>query len=123
MNKVLCTTLAASTAILALSFTTSAQATALYFEKVPVKTNSENTCLRFASDVARDQGFSNVHKSGTEVAGEKGGAYVAITCIGRGSQQTIAVVMSVTNDFAIAKQVGSLVADKIKGIQCIDSPC
>ena len=96
---------------------------ALYFEKVPVKTSSEATCLRFAKDVARDQAFTNVHSSGAEVAGEHGGAYVAITCVGRGSQPAIAVVMSVAPDFAVARTVGRAAAAKIRTITCIDAPC
>ena len=96
---------------------------ALYFEKVPVRTSSEATCLRFARDVARDQAFTNTHSSGAEVAGEKGGAYVAITCVGRGTQPAIAIVMSVAPDFAAARNVGRAVAAKIKTITCIDAPC
>jgi hypothetical protein len=98
-------------------------ASALYFEKVPVKTSSEATCLRFAQDVARDRGFRNGHASNSEVAGEYSGAYIAITCVGRGGQPALAVVMSVAPDFAGAKQAGRAVADRIKGITCMDSPC
>ena len=98
-------------------------AAALYFEKVPVKTTSERTCIRFAGDVARNQHFTNSHASGAEVAGEVGGAYVAITCVGRGGQPALAVVMSVAPDFAVAKQVGQLIASRIKVITCMDQPC
>jgi hypothetical protein len=34
---------------------------ALYFEKVPVKSSSAKTCLRFAADVSRDKRFTNGH--------------------------------------------------------------
>jgi hypothetical protein len=34
---------------------------ALYFEKVPVKSSSAKTCLRFAADVSRDKRFKNGH--------------------------------------------------------------
>jgi hypothetical protein len=101
----------------------SANAAALFFEKVAVKTSSEATCLRFAGDVARNQDFKNVHKGPAEVAGEKGGAYVAITCVGRGQQPAIAVVMSMSDSFDIAKQVGHFVADRMTRITCIDEPC
>jgi hypothetical protein len=100
-----------------------ARAAALYFEKAAVKTSSEATCLKFAGDVAQKQAFKNVHKSRMEVAGEKDGAYVAITCVGRGSQPAVAVVMSTAADFNVAKQVGHEVADRIKGIICFDTPC
>jgi hypothetical protein len=84
----------AGVAVASLSFASPAHAAALYFEKVIVRTSSEGTCLRFAGDVARNQGFSNVHKSSAEVAGEKDGAYVAITCIGRRNEGAVAVVMA-----------------------------
>jgi hypothetical protein len=100
-----------------------ANAAALYFEKSVVKTSSEKTCLSFASDVANNQRFRNVHKSASEVAGEKDGAYVAITCVGRPNQQAVAVVMSTSDSFDTAKAVGRGVADRIKGIVCFDSPC
>ena len=96
---------------------------ALYFEKVPVKSSSEKTCLRFAGDVSRDKRFTNGHASGAEVAGEFGGAYIAITCVGRGTQPALAVVMSVAPDFNVARQAGQAVAKRIKEIGCIDQPC
>jgi len=98
-------------------------AAALYFEKAVVKTKSEATCMRFARDVARNQHFTNGHASGAEVAGEVGGAYVAITCVGRGTQPALAVVMSVAPDFAVARRVGQQVANGMKAITCIDQPC
>jgi hypothetical protein len=114
----------ASCALLAgMTLATPARAAALYFEKVAVKTGSEATCMRFAGDVAHKQAFRNVHKNKFEVAGEKDGAYVAITCVGRGGQPAVAVVMSTAGDFAVAKQVGHMVADRIKGIICFDTPC
>ena len=98
-------------------------AAALYFEKAVVRTRSEATCMRFARDVARNQHFTNGHASGAEVAGEVGGAYVAITCVGRGTQPALAVVMSVAPDFAVARRVGQQVANGMKAITCIDQPC
>jgi hypothetical protein len=101
----------------------SASAAALFFEKVTVKTSSESTCRRFAGDVARNQGFKNVHQGPAEVAGEKDGAYVAITCVGHGQQPAIAVVMSMSDSFDIAKPVGHFVADRMTGMVCFDTPC
>ena len=100
-----------------------ASAAALYFEKAPVKTSSERTCLGFAANVAKDQNFKNVRKSGGEVAGEANGAYVAITCVARPGQQAIAVVMAVSDSFGVAKQVGHNAANKIKTVVCFDTPC
>ena len=94
---------------------------ALYFEKVPVKTSSERTCMRFAGDVSRDRRFTNGHASGSEVAGELNGAYVAITCVGRGNQPALAVVMTVAPDFNVARQVGQLVASRMRLQTCIDA--
>ena len=100
-----------------------AVAAALYFEKVQVKTTSEATCFKFAETVARSESFRNTHKNRLEVAGEKDGAYVAITCVGRGSSAAIAVVMSTSDSFDTAKRVGHAVADRVKGVVCFDTPC
>ena len=100
------------------------EAAALYFYKTAVKTTSEKTCYRFASDVARSLGFSNVRSNSLEVAGVKDGAYVSITCVGRGDGlPAIAVVMSAADTFEAAKSAGTLAGEKIKGIICFDSPC
>jgi hypothetical protein len=96
---------------------------ALYFEKVVVSTSSERTCMRFAGDVSRNQRFTNGHASGAEVAGEFGGAYIAITCVARGNQPALAVVMSVAPDFGVARQAGQQVAARLKGMKCFDQPC
>jgi hypothetical protein len=80
-NTFLRMTLAA--AVFAFGSASIAQADALFFEKAAVKTTSEATCLRFAGDVARTQGFQNVHESQSEVAGVKSGVYLSITCVGR----------------------------------------
>lgn len=54
----------------------------------------------------------------------KDGAYVSITCVGRGGGlQAVAVVMSVADTFEVAKSAGNLAGEKIKGISCFDSPC
>jgi hypothetical protein len=107
----------------AFGIASSANADALYFEKAAVKTASETTCLRFAADTARNLAFQNGHQNAAEVAGVKNGVYVSITCIGRGQQNAIAVVMAVAPNFGLAQQVGHLVADKVKGVICFDSPC
>lgn len=114
---------ALATAFCTLGLTSIAHANALYFQKVAVKTSSERTCLRFARDVARAERFQNVHQSSVEVAGIKNGAYVAITCVGRGNAASIAVVMVATPNFEAAKQIGQVIADRLRGIICFDSPC
>jgi hypothetical protein len=110
-------------AVCAFGLASIAKADALFFEKAAVKTASEATCLRFAGDVARNLDFQNVHKSQSEVAGVKNGVYVSVTCVGRGQQDAIAVVMAVASNFGVAQQIGHLVADKVRGITCFDSPC
>src|SRR4051812_1528013 len=100
----------------ALALPSRAEANALYFAKVVVRTSSEQTCLRFAEDTVRGEGFRNVHKNALEVAGEKDGAYVSITCVGRRDWPAMAIVMSVADNFAIAKRVADQSAERIKGI-------
>lgn len=103
---------------------TPVNAAALFFYKTTVKTSSERTCYAFARDTVRLLGFANVHSNNLEVAGEKDGAYISITCIGRGSGlQAVAVVMSVADNFDVAKRAGTLAGEKIKGIICFDEPC
>lgn len=97
-----------------------ANATALYFERVLVRTSSEATCYRFANDAARILQFQNIRSNRLEVAGEKNGAYVSITCIGRGQSSAMAVVMVASPTFDVAQQVGSEAANKLKGITNID---
>jgi hypothetical protein len=99
------------------------RAAALYFEKVPVKTQSEATCLRFAADTLRSQGYANVHSNRLEAAGSKQDTYVSITCVGRGTQPAMAIAMAAGTDFAAAKQLGHAAADHVKGIVCFESPC
>ncbi|HUL67585.1 MAG TPA: hypothetical protein VLW55_23530 [Burkholderiaceae bacterium] len=122
MKRIAAALSALSVATASLPFS-QAHAAALYFEKSVVKTSSEKTCLSFASDVANSQRFRNAHRSASEVAGEKDGAYVAITCVGRPNQQAVAVVMSTSESFETAKAVGRAIADRIKGIACFDTPC
>jgi hypothetical protein len=110
-------------AVMALGVAVNAHADALYFEKTAVKSSSKPTCLRFAGDVARNQACRSTHSSAMEVAGEKDGVYVAITCVGRGQQPAIAIVMAMAPSFERAKQVGNFVAGRMRAITCIDSPC
>ena len=105
-------------AVAATAMAPKAYAAALFFERVAVRTASEATCMRFAADTARNLQFRNVYSNQVEVAGKRGSAYVSMTCIGRG--QALAVVMSVSDRFDVAKQVGAEVTAKIKGITCID---
>jgi len=97
------------------------RAGALYFEKVPVATGSEATCMTFASDVARTLQFAGVHRNASEVAGVKDGAYVALTCVGRGGQSAIGIVMSTSDSFDVARSVGHAAADRFKGLRCTDT--
>ena len=94
---------------------------ALYFETVKVKTSSQKTCMRFAGDVSRNEHFANGHASAGEVAGDYGGAYIAITCVDRGGQPAVAVVMSVAPNFTVARQAGQTIAGRIKVMTCIDA--
>lgn len=110
-------------AICTFNLASTAKADALFFEKAAVTTTSEATCLRFAGDTIRFEGFQNIHQSQSEAAGTKNGVYVSITCVGRGQQSAIAVVMAVAPSFGAAQQTGQLVADKVKASRCIDSPC
>jgi hypothetical protein len=107
-------------AVIALGVAASARADALYFQKTAVKTSSEKGCLGFAETVARNQAFTNYHSSSAEVAGMKDGAYIAITCVGRGQQPAIAVVMSMAPNFELAKKVGGFIAERMRAITRID---
>ncbi|KZC23400.1 hypothetical protein RHOFW104T7_13855 [Rhodanobacter thiooxydans] len=97
-----------------------AKASSLYFEKVAVKTTSERTCLSFARQVIHPGGYTGIHTSQSEAAGNTQGVYVSITCVGRGSLPAIAVVMAMSDDFAAAKQVGHTAATHMAGVQLID---
>jgi len=123
MYKFLVAALVAGATVSSLTFPSSVNAAALYFNKVFVKTNSEGTCFRFAADTARLEKFQNVRKSTLEVAGTKDGAYVSITCVGRNNQPAVAIVMSVADTLPVAKHASDLAAKRIKGIVCFDSPC
>jgi len=61
-----------------------------------------------------------MRKTSSEVAGEKSGVYVAVTCVGRGNQPAVAIVMSVADSFDAAKAVGAPIAERMKSIQNID---
>ncbi|MGO4700723.1 hypothetical protein [Dyella sp. 2RAB6] len=123
MNRLMIVMLSAPLVLGAVGFAPAAQASSLYFEKVPVKTSSEKTCLNFASDVARAIGLANVHRNALEVAGDKQGVYLSTTCVGRGGQPAMAVVMASGADFAATRQLAQVAANKIKGIACFDLPC
>jgi hypothetical protein len=101
-------------------FASTANATALYFERVLVRTSSEATCFRFADNVAYILQFQNVRSNQLEVAGERNGAYIAITCIGRGQSNAMAIVMAVSPTFDVAQQVGIETANILKGIVNFD---
>jgi hypothetical protein len=123
MFKIVHITFIVAVITMTLGMVSTADANALYFDRVPVHTSSENTCYRFAGDVARALQFSNVRSNSLEVAGEKNGVYLSTTCVGRGQNTVMAVVMATSPDFGSAKQVAIEFANKLKGIICFDSPC
>ncbi|GFE72135.1 hypothetical protein [Chroococcus sp. FPU101] len=124
VNPLLSFAAIASMTTVGLLGTSAVNGAALFFYKTTVKTSSEATCYAFARDTARLLGFTNVRSNNLEVAGQKDGAYISITCIGRGSGlQAVAVVMSVADNFDVAKRAGTLAGEKIKGIICFDEPC
>jgi hypothetical protein len=108
-------------AALGLATATPAQAAALYFVRLEVKTASEGTCYRFAQDTARSLGYANVRRGPLEVAGEKGGVYVSTTCVGRGSARAVAVVMATSDSFPAARQIATEFANRLGGMICIDT--
>jgi hypothetical protein len=57
------------------------------------------------------------------VAGEKNGVYLSTTCIGRGQNTAMAVVMATSPAFEPAKQIATEFANRLKGIICFDLPC
>lgn len=110
-------------AALGLATAIPANAAALYFVRLEVKTASEATCYRFAQDAARQLGFANVRRGPLEVAGQKGGVYLSTTCVGRGQARVLAVVMATSDSFPAAQQVATEFANKLGGIICFDTPC
>ncbi|WP_309572585.1 hypothetical protein [Deinococcus sp.] len=115
-------TLATLTA-LGFATATPADAAALYFVRLEVKTASEATCYRFAQDAARSVGLTNVRRGPLEVAGQKSGVYLSTTCVGRGQARVMAVVMATSDSFPAAQQVATEFANKLGGIICFDTPC
>jgi hypothetical protein len=123
MFKITYLTFIISVAVMTLGVVSTADANSLYFQRVPVRTSSEATCYRFASDVARALQFRNVRSNSLEVAGEKNGVYLSTTCIGRGQNTAMAVVMATSPAFEPAKQIATEFANRLKGIICFDLPC
>ncbi|GHF62886.1 hypothetical protein GCM10017781_43660 [Deinococcus metalli] len=108
-------------AALGLATATPAQAAALYFLRLEVKSSSEAVCYRFAQDTARSLGYANVRRGPLEVAGEKSGVYVSTTCVGRGSARVMAVVMATSDSFPAARQIATEFANRLGGMICIDT--
>ena len=123
MFKILHFTFLAFVGIALIGIVSTANANALYFERVTVRTSSEQTCYRFAGDVARDMQLRNIRSNSLEVVGEKNGVYLSTTCIARGQNSAMAVVMAASPTFDSAKQIATEFARRLKGITCIDSPC
>ena len=108
--------------IAASSFMIAQPANAAYqaFWKVPVSTFSEDECLSWAGDAARDLGFANVLSGPSFVAGEFGGAWVSMTCVGNSDQPATAIVMSVADDsFEDAKQAAGPVVGRLKKMHAL----
>lgn len=98
-----------------------AQAGYLYWSKFPVKTGTEAKCMQLAYGVAGQNGLQGIRRSGLEIAGSKGGVYIAITCVGRGSgQNAIAVVMAMGDNGPATSGLRDLIADKLSKTQFID---
>ncbi|WP_332851680.1 hypothetical protein [Duganella sp. S19_KUP01_CR8] len=96
-----------------------AGAVALYWTKTPVKSGSVKTCLGFASDAMRGTGMQGIRVSSMEVAGSRGNAYVAITCVNTAPRAT-AVVMVAGNELGETRQLSEELQRKIAGITLID---
>lgn len=87
----------------------------LYWGSTALTTGSVRTGFEFAADALRVGGFSNIRRSANEVAGTKGGIYVAITCVGTAPRVT-AIVMATGGNNAATAQTRDQVVQKIKGI-------
>lgn len=87
----------------------------LYWGSTPLTTGSIRTGFDFAADALRVAGFTNIRRSANEVAGSKGGIYVAITCVGTAPRVT-AIVMATGGNNAATAQTRDQVVQKIKGI-------
>ena len=92
-----------------------AGAVALFWTKTPVNSGSVNTCLSFAESAMRKAGVHSVRVSRMEVAGSRGGAYAAITCINTTPRAT-AVAMAAGNDLAETRMLSEDLQRRIAGI-------
>jgi len=97
-----------------------AGAVALYWTKTPVRSGSVKTCLGFASDIMRDARLQGIRVSTMEVAGSRGNAYVAITCVNTAPRAT-AVVMVAGDELGETRQLSEELQRKIAGITLIDN--
>jgi len=79
-----------------------AHAAYLRWASTAVKTSSLNTCFSFAHHTLSKKGYGSIHKTSSEVTGSKGGAYVAVTCIGTAPNATAMImVMSDSDNSAV----------------------
>jgi len=107
---------------LPLTMATNVEGASFYWSKFPVKTQSEKTCMQFAADVARQHGLQNIRRIPIEVAGTKGNAYVAMTCVARGSgQSALGMVMVIDESAGAATAVRDELATAFQRIGCIDN--
>lgn len=110
----------AAAVVSSLAASSGADAAFLEWSKFSTKAHSEQACMNFASDVARNKGLQNVRKSALEVAGVKNNIYVSMTCIGRGQEAAVAMVMTMGDNAAATIAVREEIATALKGITCFE---
>lgn len=101
-----------------------AHAYSYYWSKVSVKSSSWQTCMRFASDTARNSNLANVKRDNLGVSGTRNGISVTLTCIGTGGNSpAMAVVIVVGDNDQPTHQLQNELVAFITKVGCIDSPC
>jgi uncharacterized RmlC-like cupin family protein len=76
--------------------------------------------MSLAYGVAGRQGLQNIRRTALEVAGTKGNTYVSITCVGRGGQSAIAIVMVTSDAPASAQAIHDQIASALSKTVAID---
>jgi hypothetical protein len=102
-----------------MAFHASAEAAFLRWASTHVKTNTPAKCFSFAQTALQSLSFTSIQKTSSEVTGHKGGAFVAITCIGTSPEAT-AIVMVLDDNDNDAIQTRTSVVDKISKIIAFD---
>ncbi len=88
----------------------------LYWAKTPVSASNVPTCYSRVRAAANTYGLTGIRQSAQEVAGSKGGTYVAVTCVGA-QPRAVAVVMAVGGNEADTRRVADELRDKIARTQ------